>query len=91
MAKYRKKPVEIEAFLFDGDFMNCNGVYYVPAWAVNAQRRGRLYFKGVELYIVTYAGIQHVSVGDYVIRGVHGEMYSCKPDIFGETYERVEE
>ena len=36
MAKYRKKPVDIEAFQYDGDFMNKNGIYYIPEWAVNA-------------------------------------------------------
>ena len=36
-------------------------------------------------------GVHHVSVGDYVIKGVRGELYPCKPDIFEETYEVIEE
>ena len=44
-----------------------------------------------ELDIPTLEGIMHASVGDWIITGVHGEQYPCKPDVFEETYERVEE
>lgn len=40
-----------------------------------------------ELYIVTLEGNMHVSNGDYVIKGVNGEFYPCKPDIFEKTYD----
>lgn len=91
MAKYRKKPVEIEAFQYDGDFMNKDGDYYVPEWAVNAKLEGVLYFKDGELYIKTLEGVHHARVGDYIIKGVKGEIYPCKPEIFEMTYEAVEE
>lgn len=45
MDKYRKKPVEIQAFKYDGDFMDKDGYYYVPAWAVHANLEGTLYFE----------------------------------------------
>ncbi len=44
-----------------------------------------------ELDIETLEGTMHASVGDFIITGVHGEQYPCKPDIFLETYEPVEE
>ena len=44
-----------------------------------------------ELDIETLEGIMHASVGDYIITGIHGEQYPCKPDIFEETYEEVTE
>lgn len=44
MAKYRRKPKEIEAFQYDGDFMNSSGEYYVPEWAVEALENGILYY-----------------------------------------------
>ena len=44
-----------------------------------------------ELYIETLEGTHHVSVGDYIIQGLHGELYPCKPDIFEKTYEEVKE
>lgn len=62
MAKYRKKPVVIEAYQTDR-----------------------------ELYIQTLEGTMHVEAGDYIITGVQGEQYPCKPDIFEQTYELVDE
>ena len=44
-----------------------------------------------ELFIKTLEGVHHVSVGDYVNKGARGELYPCKPDIFEETYEVIEE
>lgn len=88
--KYRKKPVVIEAFQYDGDLMASNGKYYVPEWAITADNDGTFKFKGQgDLYIATLEGDMLVNVGDYVIRGVNGELYPCKPDIFEKTYEEV--
>ena len=85
--KDRKKPVVVEAFQFDGDLMNSKGDYYVPDWAVEAYMTGVLFVKDAgELYVKTLEGEMHVSVGDYVIQGVNGELYPCKPDIFKKTY-----
>ena len=88
--KYRKKPVVIEAFQFDGDLKCSNGEFYVPSWAVEAYESGVLYFIGPELYVKTLEGDHHASHLDYVIRGVNGEIYPCKPDIFVKTYEKAE-
>lgn len=60
MAKYRKKPVVIEAHQTDK-----------------------------EIDIETLEGTMHASIGDYIITGVNGEQYPCKPDIFEKTYEPV--
>ena len=89
--KYRKKPVVIEAYQWQGDFV-VNGVNEAPIWLQNAQEQGVVYFKDQgELYIHTLEGEHHASVGDYIIQGVDGELYPCKPDIFEKTYEKVEE
>ena len=94
--KYRKKPVEVEAFQYDGDFQNSNGNFYVPDWAVEAFREGIIHYgdrepqKPWELYITTLEGEHHVSVNDYIIQGVAGELYPCKPGIFEQTYEVVQ-
>lgn len=92
--KYRKKPVIIEAFRYDGDLINRDGIYYVPVWAADAHKNRVLYFaedhqNGLpyELFIKTLEGDMKVSVGDYVIQGIKGEIYPCKPDIFEQTYE----
>lgn len=44
-----------------------------------------------EIDITTLEGIMHANIGDYIITGVNGEQYPCKPDIFKKTYELVEE
>lgn len=95
--KYRKKPVVIEAFQYDGDLKGSNGQYYIPEWAVKAFEKGVMFYKSplsplhspYELFIKTLEGEMHVSVGDYVIQGVNGELYPCKPEIFKQTYEGV--
>lgn len=89
MAKYRKKPIVIEAFSYDGDLKGSDGEYYIPEWAVKAFEEQDMYFDGPELYIKTLEGVHHASVGDYIIQGVDGELYPCKPDIFAKTYELV--
>lgn len=90
--KYKKKPVVIEAFKYDGDFVYQNGEAYVPYWALEALENGIMFYGGeppCELYINTLEGKHHVTVGDYVIKGVKGELYPCKPDIFEMTYTTV--
>ena len=94
--KYQKRPVVIEAFQYDGDFVYQNGEAYVPDWVFEALEQDVMYYGGLEensppceLFIRTLEGIHHVSVGDYVIQGILGELYPCKPDIFEMTYDEV--
>lgn len=88
--KYQKKPVIIEAFQYDGDLIARDGSYCVPDWAQDAHKAGVLFYKDTgDLYVETLECDMHVSVGDYVIKGVHGELYPCKPDSFTKTYEQV--
>ena len=91
--KYRKKPVVIEAFKYNGDLKGIDGIYYIPDWAIEAFEEGVMHYGKkdnetcYELYIETLEGTHHVSVGDYIIQGVQIGLYPCKPDIFEETYE----
>lgn len=88
MSKFRKKPVEIEAFAPTDQ----NGTW--PAWALEAEAAGILVRQpGPEaVWKVTTLEGEHISTaGDYLIRGVKGELYFCKPDIFAETYDAVDE
>ena len=81
MGKYRKKPVVIEALQYDG----CNKK------AIYAFATGYAFIKSSEqLVINTLEGEMLVSINDYVIKGVNGEFYPCKPDIFDKSYEVVE-
>ncbi len=83
MKKYRKKPVEVEAVQWIGDnyyeierFVGGDVSYKYPAEEKN-------------LTIATLEGNITASNGDFIIKGVKGEFYPCKPDIFYETYEEV--
>jgi hypothetical protein len=83
MAKYRKKPVVIEAVQYrpgetDEELMlhldGCIG------WQMEE----------LAIAIPTLEGKMFASVGDWIIKGVQGEFYPCKPDIFEQTYEKVD-
>ncbi len=79
MPLYRKKPVVIEARLFNPE-QDYDQALDVLSWAgATVTPEGG--------FIPTLEGPVHVSTGDYVIKGVAGEFYPCKPDIFHATYE----
>jgi hypothetical protein len=85
--KYRKKPVVIEAMQFTQE--NKDRVY---SWASSIQMNIEPVFRDGKpaLLIPTLEGEMIASLGNYIIKGVQGEFYPCKPDIFAKTYEAVE-
>ena len=88
--KFRKKPVVIDAFRWTGGDDQTED----PIWIIEAIKEGRVYFtlpgtKNVRLNIHTLEGVMVANPGDYIIRGIRGEIYPCKPDIFEATYEAV--
>lgn len=86
MAKYRKKPVVIDAVQYDGNFrcLDIFSIHEVSHFIVSKDSDGKQCIK-----IPTLEGEMIASVGDYIIRGVKGEFYPCKPDIFEATYEEA--
>lgn len=82
--KFRKKPVEIEAVQFDGTDESVD-------WLEPQLISGEIGRACNKLYIKTLEGVMEASKDDYIIKGVNGEFYPCKPDIFEKTYERVVE
>jgi hypothetical protein len=92
MAKYRKKPVEIEAFKFYVDGMPDWFMDKVSSNDVVLHNCDYRRFDIDEAYceIKTLEGTMRSDGGDFIIRGVKGEIYSCKPDIFEMTYEKVD-
>jgi len=84
--KYRKKPVIIEAIKYVGGTAFAEEI---PDWIRDAFENHTMYWENGELYIKTLEGVHHVSDGDFVIRGVQGELYPCKLGIFEQTYERA--
>lgn len=81
MPKFRKKPVVIEAVRFNGS--NGYEVCRFTNQALEATGKG-------ELIIPTLEGDHIASTGDWIIKGVKGEFYPCKPDIFAATYVETE-
>jgi hypothetical protein len=96
--KYRKKPIVVEAFImgvenrpdwFQDEVTKCN---IETRFSDNMPERGLNPFEFRPTYclIKTLEGIMKGDYGDYIIKGVNGEIYPCKPEIFEKTYEKVE-
>lgn len=83
--KYKKKPVVIEAIKYDGTHESfceiqewCSTIDVTP-------------YRDRKLRIPTLEGFHDASIGDWIIKGVKGEFYPCKPDIFEMTYDEIAE
>ena len=83
--KYRKKPVVVDAVQFNGfnwaecyQFMSDKTLVF-PDWIKE--------YESIDIH--TLEGTMKCSNGDYIIKGINGEFYPCKPDIFEKTYEPV--
>ena len=90
MSKFRKKPVVIDAFRWTGGPDQKED----PEWIVRAIDDGTVRFENagihdVSLLIDTLEGTHRANRGDYIIKGIKGELYPCKPEIFEATYEEV--
>ena len=87
--KVRKKPVVVEAVRYEGEGNIDGGV---PEWVWDAFQDGTLAAtNGTDpLRVLTLEGPLTVAPGDWLIRGVKGELYPCKPDVFEQTYDVVE-
>ncbi len=98
--KFRKKPVVIEAVQYKApfysnlrDFVESFGdngaltIVRVPLEGLNISNSS----ESAALCVKTLEGSMNISNGDWIIRGVNGEYYPCKPDIFEKTYEAVNE
>ena len=88
MAKYRKRPVVIEAFLL--------GIDNIPDWFMDKVSTNEIILHGTvgsldSVDIHTLEGVMIGLKGEWIIKGVKGEIYPCKPEIFAATYEAVEE
>lgn len=86
MAKYRKKPVVIEAVQWTGD---ADSYWSIRDFCPNLKTDWKL---GNDMLIIeTLEGDMQALNGDFIIKGVQGEFYPCKPDTFEATYEEVED
>lgn len=103
--KYRKRPVEIEAMQFAGSASDAHAVYswverntagiFEPLDVIEGRRSAPASGVSIDprdgrMIIATLEGLHWADPGDWIIRGVQGEFYPCKPDIFAQTYEDVD-
>ena len=90
MKRYRKKPVVIEAIQFKDldDYLN------ICEWIDNdgdtLSAKEVVEFRSPIMLVNTLEGVMAADKGDWIIRGIKGEYYPCKPDIFSKTYELIE-
>ena len=83
--RFRKKPVVVEAIQWDGDLSTVEKLMEGSTCESVEQD-----LCDPALVIATLEGKMRAEVGDWIIRGVKGELYPCKPDIFAQTYEVAE-
>ena len=90
MAKYRKKPVIIEAVQLRWDTWSTEMCEFVGVGKLSdGKPEGEINGEKIRLNIPTLEGLMVAEEDDYIIKGVKGELYPCKPDIFALTYEKV--
>lgn len=90
--KFRKRPVDILAMRFDGGMDSARDIisWMSPTTGIYHEKWDRETVQPPErLTIDTLEGQMAADVGDWVIRGIKGEFYPCKPDIFDATYDQV--
>lgn len=80
--KFRKKPIVIEAAQWDGENFSS-----IAELAINGSRIVKK--EKTSLFIKTLEGTMEARKGDWIIKGINGEVYPCKPDIFEKTYEKL--
>jgi len=88
--QYRKKPVVIEAIQWDGGAISKIEINRFVGKEL--EMKAVPIFGSIEdarLYIPTLEGVMEASIGDYIIKGIKGEFYPCKPDIFEATYDKI--
>lgn len=92
--KYRKKPVVIEAIRIKTD-----NIDEINAFVENDDEVAVPFFDNMDtahkpvlamFHIHTLEGVMRANIGDWIIKGINGEFYPCKPDIFEKTYEPAE-
>jgi hypothetical protein len=80
MAKYKTKPCEIEAIQWTG-----KNIIELLDWG-----QGKILWNDVDdLFIDTLEGRMKANINDYIIKGLRGEFYPCKPDVFEKKYEKI--
>lgn len=97
--QYRKKPVIIDAMQFEtNNESGTKNMDDIVSWINESEEKDRgimvkagphAYHNGTDIFIPTLEGVMTAQCRDWIIKGIKGEFYPCKPDIFEATYEKV--
>lgn len=87
--KFKKKPITLEAVQHFNDMGTRTAE--IPVWLIKACSDGIVFADGAQTFIKSLEGNMLVSDGDWIVRGVKGELYAVKPDIFAQLYDPVQE
>ena len=87
--KFRKKPIEVDAIQYNGENSE-EIIEFATRFSSKRHIEEMTDAKGNYLMVKTLQGYMAAPINDWIIKGVKGEFYPCKPDIFGQTYESVE-
>ena len=87
MSKFRKKPVTIYAEHFDNNNDGDVTLNRICIWINQGKQECGAWHNGTNIFIKTLEGEMRADFNDWIIQGVKGEFYPCKPDIFEATYE----
>ncbi len=88
MPLFRKKPVVIEAIQWTGHAQSSIAIdVFMGIFPKQSEITGSRANGNAKLLIPTLEGVMEASEGDFIIKGISGEFYPCKPDIFEKTYE----
>ena len=93
MAMYKKKPVVIEACCLPQEGM-LESLHQLRKWEEKGTQEPSSFYlspDGKRIQIITLEGTMEAKGGDWIIRGLEGEFYPCKPSVFGKTYEPSQE
>ena len=87
---FRKKPVEVQAVACADALRDASKYWWqLPEWLADAYERGQIVFGDKQVHIKTLEGNMTADYYDWIIQGVAGEIYPCKPEIFRQTYDHV--
>lgn len=87
--KYKTKPCEIEAIQWTGENLEEIEEFAKDGIEYNEVKDGCGKIIAYEIYVLTLEGTMFVNQGDYIIKGLRGEFYPCKPDVFNKKYEVI--
>lgn len=81
----------IKNFQYEGDLKDTDGKYHIPNWAIEAYEKHIIFYKNGELYVRTNIEPEHVNIGDYIFKGMNGDIFPIVKETMDELGVTVNE